>query len=142
MMPMASWGFHRAGTDILLPGDPEKEALIRDFVEAAGTLAHDIPSYYGDRHSLTGPGLDPENGITAYELMLVTADILTGSSAHMLLLGQLGLTGLLSVGNDFSPLLEQIGRFSGDGPDSIGKLFEGHYPSVYASLLAKAYPSD
>ncbi len=142
LMPMASWGFSRAGTDIFLPGDPEKEAKINAFIEATASLAHGISSYYEDRHALYHTGLDPENGITAYEFMLVIGDLLTGSDANALLLGQVGLTGLLSVENDFTPLFDQVRQIAGGGLDSLGALFEGHYPSVYASLLSRAYPAD
>ena len=142
LMPLTSWGYHRAGTDIYLPGDSEKEVKIRVFLDTIGNLAHDIPSYYNDRHALFHAGFDPEKGVTAYEFMLVMADFLAKSNENVFVLGRLILSGMLSDDSDFAPFFELVKTMSaeGDGLSSLTSLFEGHYPSVYASLLKTAYP--
>ena len=72
--------------------------------------------------------------------MLVMGDILAETSAHGALTAQLLFSGFL-FDSDFSPIFDLIrSKASEGGLDSLGSLFDGHDPSVYASLLARAYP--
>ena len=133
MLPLSSWGFCRAGHDILLPGDGGPAASLLDTLTA---LAPSLESYYSVRHSLTGPGVS-DDGISAYEIMLLFADALSGESlpSGQSMAESGGLSGLTGSGSDLEPLLLRMQELSARQGEGFSELLEQHLPNTYLSKL-------
>ncbi len=142
MVPLCGWGYGRAGTDILLPGDEEQAAKLAAGLGSLLLLAPDISSYYDDRHSLTGPGLSDE-GMTAFEVMnLLTGSFLLadggfggmGAGGDMSG-GGMDMSAMLSPESDLAPLFGILASGMADGGAGTMKLLMQHMPATYLSLL-------
>ena len=72
--PFASWGFRRAGKDIILDSESDNVSSkrINNTFTAFSKICPSVSSFYSDKHSLTSPGLS-ENGLTFYELLMCMA---------------------------------------------------------------------
>ena len=81
-VPLAQWGYSRAGTDIVLPSQQALVERAEDALATMGEIVPDIESYYKDRHSLTRLGC-PEDGMTAFEMMLLVASSLAEADESM-----------------------------------------------------------
>ena len=80
ILPLQAHGYKRAGKDIILPGEANKEIteeLLPEFVK----LAPDIESYYKDKHSLTAAGLS-DDGVTMFEIMNSIAGYIVSQNAQ------------------------------------------------------------
>ena len=127
-LPMASLGYRRAGTDLILSADAGEVTRLDLTMATLSKLAPDIPAYYNDRHSLTGAGLS-DNGMTAYELMLSIGRMLAGNQGA-------GLP-TVSPDSDFAPMLALLAG-KGDGSDAMQRIATQHMPTRYAELIAQA----
>ena len=131
-MPLEGWGYHRLGTDVLLPGEADAEKKVN---EAAGTmleLAPTISQYYGERHSLTEAGLS-DDGVTAFEMMLIFARSLAGTGTDTQSVG----FGEVSEESDFAlpfRLLDEAMKEGGEG--AVGAAGQ-HMPAKYQKLMAE-----
>lgn len=138
-VPPASLGFFRAGRDITLPGSTETIALLKKLTDTIDALVPTVTSYYGDRHSLSGPGLS-EDGLSAYDLARTLADLFVQATAG----GGSGsgsganLSGLLSVSedSDLYPFVQTVTSLYKSG--DLIKLLRHHMPGVYLSLMTSA----
>lgn len=130
-MPLEGWGYHRLGTDVLLPGEADAEKKVN---EAAGTmleLAPTISQYYGERHSLTEAGLS-DDGVTAFEMMLIFARSLAGTGTDTQSVG----FGEVSEESDFAlpfRLLDEAMKEGGGAAGVVGQ----HMPAKYQKLMAE-----
>ena len=131
-LPLEGWGYHRLGTDVLLPGEADAEKKVN---EAAGTmleLAPTISQYYGERHSLTEAGLS-DDGVTAFEMMLIFARSLAGTGTDTQSVG----FGEVSEESDFAlpfRLLDEAMKEGGEG--AVGAAGQ-HMPAKYQKLMAE-----
>ena len=130
-LPLEGWGYHRLGTDVLLPGEADAEKKVN---EAAGTmleLAPTISQYYGERHSLTEAGLS-DDGVTAFEMMLIFARSLAGTGTDTQSVG----FGEVSEESDFAlpfRLLDEAMKEGGGAAGAAGQ----HMPAKYQKLMAE-----
>ena len=131
LLPPADWGFRRAGTDVILPGEAGDAAMTKGIVAAMADLASGISDYYEVRHSLTGPGLS-EDGMSLYEVMQVMVAGLYDESADQ---GQ-AMAELAGAQNDFLPLLMQMAQLFSDR-ETIDRVGQQHMPERYAELLGQ-----
>lgn len=127
LMPLAAWGYARAGRDIVLENDLEMAARVEAALGSLAQLAPDIPAYYGVRHSLAGAGKSAD-GLTTFEMMLMIAGSLTGADGG-------GMTSEISPESDFAPLLEMASKLSGSWSDN--EILSQHMPQTYAALMAQ-----
>ncbi len=133
LLPPEDWGFRRAGTDVILPGDQTAESMTRGIVSAMTGLASGIAEYYELRHSLTGPGL-ADDGMTLYEVMqLLITGMYDESAAQSAASGQ-GMEALAGGQNDFLPLMMQMAQLFRDR-ETAGLIAQQHMPEMYAQLL-------
>lgn len=139
-LPLAAWGYRRAGTDILLPGQEAAAAKLNGMVDTLAGLAPTLGEYYTARHLLTGPGTG-EEGLTAFDILIMLADQLTNMTMSVNEDGSLqaetgkgegsALEGL-SEESDLYPLFEILQSMSGEGGQ---QLLEQHLPTAYIKLL-------
>ena len=117
---------------MLLPGEADAEKKVN---EAAGTmleLAPTISQYYGERHSLTEAGLS-DDGVTAFEMMLIFARSLAGTGTDTQSVG----FGEVSEESDFAlpfRLLDEAMKEGGEG--AVGAAGQ-HMPAKYQKLMAE-----
>ena len=121
LVPLQGWGFHRAGTDILLPGDDALSAQLQGASMVLLSISPSLESYYNDRHSLTGPGLDEENGI---KMPILLASLLTEPETFQ------ALSRTLSPESDLAPLLGLVSQMGSDS-----SLLQQHMPATYQLRL-------
>jgi len=138
-LPIASWGYRRIGNDIILNGDAELAAGLKNDMELLGVFAPTISDYYGKRHIMEGlEGF--EDGITAYDTMLALASSMTGieygdNGLKVADIFKLSANGGVSA--EFYPLLNFLKRMVGtDGNTNIA-VFKQHMPAVYQELIAE-----
>lgn len=125
-MPLPAWGFCRAGVDIELRDPDNVNAEMHEMFLALLGVCPDIASYYGDRHSLTAPGLS-DDGITFFELFQAVADAFTNGAPspetqalfQRIMTSQNDMTGFFSL-------------FMGTSDASF---FDQHRPTVYVELM-------
>lgn len=131
MVPLAGWGFTRAGRDILLPGDPEQEAALENAMSILLGVAPDLTRYYGERHALDRAGLS-EDGMSAYELMLGFSKLLqSGFGAP----GGSGALPEISPESDLSFMNDLMSFMMRDGGGQVMQIMGQHMPAVYSGLL-------
>lgn len=142
--PLVSLGFHRLGTDIVLPGDEKLIQTVNTLVAALEKLSPSITSYYNDKHSLTGAGLS-EDGMTGYE----ASEMLAGIFASTTLPGSTDKPSFpltnVSPESDFYPFVQiLVGlALSGGSSDPTGGLISTqHYPQTYLALMNQKYLSE
>ena len=146
LVPLTGWGYGRAGTDILLPGDPVQAAKLSAGFDTLLQLAPGISSYYSDRHSLTGPGLS-EMGMTTFDVMkLLTGSFLLGDNGMLggnpggaadggMAGGMAGGGMAVSPESDLFPLFAILGKGMENGGAETMKLLMQHMPATYFTLL-------
>ena len=94
-------------------------------------LAPTISQYYGERHSLTEAGLS-DDGVTAFELMLIFARSLAGIGTDTHAVG----FGELSDESDFAPLFRLLDEAMKEGGGAAGVVGQ-HMPEKYQQLMAE-----
>ncbi len=139
-LPLEAWGYRRAGTDILLPGQEAAAAKLNGMADTLAGIAPTLEEYYTARHLLTGPGTG-EEGLTAFDILILLADQLTNMTLSVNEEGSFraeagkgagsALEGL-SENSDLYPLFEMLQNMSGEGGQ---KLLEQHLPTAYIRLL-------
>ena len=134
-VPLAAWGYVRLGQDITLTADDEETAQADRIVETLTSIAPDVASYYGTRHSLTSAGLS-EDGATAYEVMLAVASSLTGLSADDMQPDTDISWDSLSEESDFAPLFDLFKKAAEDDWAAGSEMLTRHMPSTYIDLLS------
>ena len=86
-LPLAAWGYKRAGQDIVLTCDDEElEELTDRYESVLADIAPSVSDYYNERHSLTAADeTDGENtaewedesfSLTAYDMMIMLSNVL------------------------------------------------------------------
>lgn len=133
-LPLSSWGFERAGNDILLPHDPVQAEKMKQGIAMLSAFAGSLTDYYTVRHSLTGSG-EAEDGITAFEMMSLLVPMLSGLETGGFAQGTgSALMPEVSPESDIAPLLGMMSGLEGD--DGM-KLLMQHMPDTYAALLSQ-----
>lgn len=139
-MPLASWGYKRAGTDIALTrgdSDTTQRATVQNVVSVLGQTATGIADYYTSRWSLTTDGKSA-NGVTPYELMcaLTSAvfDRLNNGDTNL----DLSSFDDLSVNGHYAPLFKLLIELT-QSPDKLLATINYHLPSTYQKLLSAVF---
>ena len=130
-LPLEGWGYRRLGTDVLLAGEVDAEKKADDAVGTMLELAPTISQYYGERHSLTEAGLS-DDGVTAFEMMLIFARSLAGTGTDTQSVG----FGEVSEESDFAlpfRLLDEAMKEGGGAAGVVGQ----HMPAKYQKLMAE-----
>lgn len=127
-MPLAAWGFCRAGVDIELRDPDYVNTDMHEMFLALLGVCPDIDSYYNDRHSLVAAGLS-DDGVTFYELFQAVADAFTNGtpSAETQALFQ----EVAASQNDMTAFFS---FFMGTSETSF---FDQHMPTVYVKLMGE-----
>ena len=121
LVPPPSLGFGRAGQDILLPNNAETAAALQAAMASLDPLVPSIAAYYGDRHSLEGPGLS-DRGMTAFEFLCrLTAGFGSGELPAV------------APDSDFAPFLAMLG---GEGAGASEAM--QHMPVTYLAMILAA----
>lgn len=130
-MPPESWGYRRAGTDIILPGNEGLAAQTRGSMAILESLAGNIVSYYEDVHSLTSKGL-AEKGMTAFEFMsmLARSMFMGETSQEFAAWQQMGG----AVENDFTPVMQMMAQMN-QSPEAAESMSAQHMPDTYMALM-------
>lgn len=134
MMPLKAWGYARAGIDIYLDGDAQTVAETEKAFGVLSDLAPSISEYYGARHSLTRAG-QSEDGVTAFEAMLLLAPGLAGMSESGDADISDGALSQISAESDLRPLAELLEKLSKDDGAGFKEVLARHMPDTYARLL-------
>lgn len=129
-MPLSSWGYMRAGRDIVLPNDSQLANEIDDALLKLNVLAHDIQSYYTVRHSLVGAG-ESGDGMTVFEVMLMLAKNMSADADNTELAAL--QTDSIAYDSDFADLMEYLSKLSGQWTDNA--VLKQHLPDTYMELL-------
>lgn len=132
-MPLATWGFSRAGVDIELRQEGYVNTAMHGMFMSLLGICPDIDSYYNDRHSLTEHGLS-EDGATVYEIFQLMAGLLTADEA-VSAQAQQQLGAVMSSDNDFVGVLA---LFAGAGEEGEENMFSQHMPDVYVKLMMES----
>lgn len=119
LVPPPSLGYGRAGQDILLSNSRETTQALQAAMAALEPLVPSITAYYGDRHSLEGPGLS-DRGTTAFEFLCLLTTGLSGG----------GELPAVAPDSDFAPLMALL---SGDGAGTAMAM--QHMPVTYLALI-------
>ncbi len=141
-LPLAGWGYARAGTDIVLSGDPAAAARAQRVEDTLLAIAPDIVSYYTVRHSLTEAG-ESDDGITAFSLMealgtvFSRAEGLSGAedSEAVTFGGGSDASELIADASDFAPLRDLLSKAAEDQGKAAAEVLNEHLPATYAKLL-------
>ena len=136
MMPMAAWGYSRAGKDIVLPGDKVKAARLTETMDDLYKIAPTISQYYKERHSLTSSGLS-ETGLTTFEMMLSIGKSLTGITTDAGADWDNSVLDGFSEDSDFHPLVEALEKASGNNGEKAKAVLQQHLPNTYQLLMAE-----
>lgn len=132
-VPVAQWGFHRAGTDIVLPAaDPETVVGLETKVAQLAAAVPRVSLYYTEKHSLNGPGVD-ENGMTAYEFTRIIAAALSGVSTVDGVKYDAEILSSVSPDSDFAPLVSLFGLSGGE--NAMMNMLIQHLPNTYQALM-------
>lgn len=135
-LPPEAWGFHRAGTDIVLSISEDSGSQWNEFFAALTTVCPTAESYYLEKHSLSGPGLS-EDGISMCEFIL--SSIMSSAEASAMPGGSYADTeemqGYMAMlaNTDFAPLLPLLQSLSDQSTEGF---FGMHMPNIYAALLS------
>ncbi len=140
-LPLASWGYRRAGEDILLPGLSQAAGRLDTMADTLSGLAPTLRDYYTARHLLTESGTG-EEGLTAFDILVLLAERLTNLTLRVEADGTYraesaaGGTDLvpegLSEDSDLYPLFQLLQTLSGKNGQL---LLEQHLPTAYEKLL-------
>ena len=144
-VPLASWGYYRAGKDIMLGGAYRVKQL-DEIVSSLTDISPTIESYYSDRHSITESGLSVD-GITVYEVMellserlaliTMTANGIHTSTASNESSTAFQLLASMSSESDFCPLVSAIQQLFSDNGYTAKQIVNEHMPETYMTLLDK-----
>lgn len=139
-LPIAGWGYHRVGNDLILAGDQDIAARLKGDMDLLAAFVPTISDYYGKKHKIEGlEGF--ENGITAYETMLALASSMTGIENDEV--KGLKVTDIYKlVGNDGAsgglyPLINFLKNMVGTDGNMNLNVFKQHMPAVYQELITK-----
>lgn len=145
-LPLAEWGYKRAGIDFVLSGDAEAAERLRASVSSLYTLAPTISEYYNSRHSLTAAGLS-DDGLTAFEMMLLISDMLTsvtiGENESVADFSMFSVADSMSVSDmadessDFHTLLTLLESLTENGGEIGSRVTNAHMPDTYMELLGE-----
>ncbi len=139
-LPLAAWGFRRAGTDIVLPGMPDGAEKLENIVDTLAALAPTLKEYYTAKHLLTGKGTG-EEGLAAFDVLILLADTLSNMTLSVNEDGNWraetensagGAPEGLSEESDLYPLFRILKSMSGEDGK---RLVEQHLPTTYITLL-------
>lgn len=141
-LPLAGWGYARAGTDIVLNGAPDAVSRAERVEETLLGIAPDIVSYYTVRHSLTEAG-ESEDGITAFSMMETlsaafsdAADLTASENRGTALRdGNTDFSGIIANESDFAPLRDLMSKAAVNGGAGLAEVLSEHLPAAYAKLL-------
>ncbi len=111
MVPLTGWGFFRAGEDVLLPGDEKHTLQLADAMQLLHSTAFSLEQYYEEKHALTGPGLDPEYGLSTFELMRFVAASFAGEERTP---GDAEMMQRIAPDSDLAPVLMLLGGLNAE----------------------------
>lgn len=130
-LPLAAWGYRRAGRDIFLPADENLSEETDRAMAMLLTLAPNQTAYYRTRYSLSGKGEDP-NGMTTYEICLLLGKAMAGG-------GAMKIGAALPAVDRESPFFPFLSLLTSLTSRRVGKglwVFSQHAPLVYYVLLS------
>ena len=142
-LPIASWGYRRIGNDLILSGDPDIAARLKNDMDTLGAFVPSISDYY--ERKIKVDGLEGfEDGITAYETMLAMASSMTGIECKEIkglnVTDIYKLAGSGSAAGELYPLINFMKNMVGlDGNMNIN-VFKQHMPAVYRELIMADNP--
>lgn len=160
-MPLAAWGFFRAGKDIILDDQSENFCLEKmdQAVSSIWELAPSLSSYYNDRHSLTSKSFS-EDGMTCYELVMAFSTQLSKLSSNNSTLFSDGLEENLldsfsleksttensasdfsfpqvELNSDFAKIFSYFSLLAKDGGKGAKNLLAEHMPATYREKILR-----
>lgn len=145
-VPFSSWGFVRAGKDILLCNDKKRAAELDEAVKLLQKISPDVSSYYTVRHSITGSGVS-NDGITMYEMMLLLCGKIVPATKQLLDKNsdvvnnkqipytKMNITSFVSSSSDFSAFAYEVEQLSNNDGNGARQLLNEHLPDTYMALL-------
>ena len=143
-LPLHSWGYERAGVDIVLGTTDEAFAKkIQNAAEVIYEIAPTVTQYYSERHSITSKGLSDE-GITPFDLCMLLCSTLTKSTESFMKEDDSAESGLsldadtlslLFADNDFSSLSALVLKLVHNNFETGKKLLEEHLGTKYLELI-------
>ena len=139
-LPIAGWGYHRVGNDLILAGDRDIAAGLKGDMELLAAFVPTISDYYGKKYKIDGlEGF--EDGITAYETMLALASSMTGIECEdvkgLKVTDIYRLTGSDGVSGGLYPLINFLKNMVGTDGNMNVNVFKQHMPAVYQELIAE-----
>lgn len=136
-LPLAEWGFSRAGTDIVLPGGKDDARRLENGLKTLVAIAPTIDDYYNLRHSLSGPGA-AEDGVSAFQFMTGLIDSLSNLLGGGDIADTAGeLMKLIQFKTDYTPLLTLLLTLSMNDGALLKGVGARHMPDTYAAQLAE-----
>jgi hypothetical protein len=134
-LPLAAWGYSRAGKDIILPADPSSVRKLDDALTSLSALAGDVNSYYFARHSLLRKGLS-DDGMTVFQAFILLSECLSNLKPYSMESPvSLQFGALPESASDFSPLLGVLQNLAADGGSGAKALLNEHMPDTYLKLM-------
>lgn len=134
-VPLAAWGFDRAGTDIVLRGQADDVRRLEKGLQTLFAIAPTVDDYYNLKHSLTGPGA-ADDGMSAFEFMLGIVDGIGGAAGGGLNDALGGLMGMIRLNTDYTPLLSLLLTLTMNDLSLLKDVASRHMPAAYAAQLA------
>ena len=131
-MPLESWGFSRAGVDVVMKDETVKTSLSDMMFLTMRMLCPDIDAFYQDRHNLAAPGLS-DTGMTALEFLQTLSEMLTNPQGMNLNAKKL-MAMMTQSKNDFSAFFTVFAQLVMNGSEANGLLGQ-HMPHVYVGLM-------
>ncbi|MBO4355527.1 MAG: lipase family protein [Clostridia bacterium] len=131
-LPLASMGFYRLGTDIVLSGTASLTERVASIIDSLSTVSSGVSSYYNDKHSTDKKGLS-DDGVTVKEVMdAVCSALFIGGGAEE----SMKLLSSLSADSDFGPVVSLMSEFSSETSMMYLLISAQHMPSAYINQLS------
>lgn len=132
-LPLESMGYHRLGTDIILPGDEGQAGRVAESMAVFSGVADSINAFYTEKSPIGG-GMS----ITAFELLQSLVPALSGSGMSKGFSAYSDPDGAFEVDPEsrYAPVLA---LFAGLGQDQAraAQIGTQHMPNTYLSLMEK-----
>ena len=139
-LPIAGWGYKRIGKDLILNGNSEIAAQLKNDTEVLGIFVPSISEYYGRKMKVEGlEGFD--DGITAYETMLALASSMTGIECAevkgLKVTDIYRIAGSNSASDGLYAIVNFLKNMVGTDGNMNLNVFKQHMPAVYQELIAE-----
>ena len=125
-LPLAEYGYVRAGKDIMLRGTGMNKSAIKSLSNIY-SVAPTIKQYYEEKHALDGPGLS-EDGMSVFDLVLELIGSISGSS-YTLNMPE------ISQDSDMYPIKQMLDKFT--NILTLVSVKTAHEPGTYKDLIKR-----